>query len=506
MVEAIEKNQKPETQKDPDKKLEQISVDLAPLTPERLDEALSLARVIFPDIGSSEEPPDIVFPASLEPGKYREQLERFSIDKLNYWLAQENGKSVGIMGLYSRTEDPNDTAWVGWYGVTPEARGRGVGGKIFQETIDKARTEGVKELKLYTTDEDDPVAHTLFEKFGFTISSEETAPEGYKITYMSKRLDEAPQERSFMQRLIERSRYTRDDPSNFNTGLERNGEKFTTETIESIDHPDFPKMLDLFRKTFKPDEVDSPETMQQYMEESELLMHIMKNDKDEVVAALLGYRFDMGSNDPAFANKSIFGVDMVTTNPEYQRKGLARELYISAAMKAEKNAQAEGKKTSLAMGECTSTSEKFWNDVGWKRIYTVDTKNKKLTELKYVQPPVEFDAKTGKSAEGLSAIPEHFMTDSLERKTPPTKEEIAAVGAEWLSSFAEPQDSFESPEAYTTHEAMMQGYVDDFQKQLTGAERTVLLTERARRLLLRRGWSIEEHTAADGGVAGPEDF
>lgn len=505
MEDKIEKSQKAETQQDPDKKLEQLTVDLAALTPENLDEALSLAGVIFPNIGSTEEPPNIVFPASLDPEGHREQLDKFSIDKLNYWLAQENGKAVGITGLYSRTEDPKDTAWVGWYGVTPEARGRGVGSKVFTETIEKARAQGVKELKL-RTDDSGEAAWKIFERYGFAVSGEDVAPEGYKIIQMSRRLDGEPPERSLTQRLIEKSRYTRDDPSNFNTGLEKNGEKFTIGSIESIDHPDFPKMLDLFRRTFKPDEVDSPETMQKYMEEEDMLMHVMKNDKDEVIAALLGYRFDIEGDDSALTGKSVFGVDMVTTDPEYQRKGLARELYISAAMKAEKDAQAEGKKTSFAIGECTSTSEKFWNDVGWKRIYTVDTANKKLTELKYIQPPVEFDSKTGKAAEGINQMAEHFMTDSLERKTPPTKEEIAAVGAKWLASFAESQDFFESPEAYAAHEAMMQGYVDDFQKQLTGAERVVLLTERARRLLLKRGWTIDEHTAADGGDAGPEDF
>src|SRR5207245_421902 len=139
-------------------KRERRSIKLTPLTADRLGEALTLLHAIFPSIGSTEESPEMALPASLDPKKYEKELGDWGISSLNYWLAQDGGKAIGVTGLYSKTADTEATAWLGWYGLAPDQRGNGAGRQILEATVDKARSNGVKELRLYTTDEDDPLA------------------------------------------------------------------------------------------------------------------------------------------------------------------------------------------------------------------------------------------------------------------------------------------------------------------------------------------------------------
>ncbi len=66
-----------------------------------------------------------------------------------YWLVYKDNKPIGISGLYSYHEYPED-AWLGWFGVLPEERKRGYGSDIFDFFEKYAKKQGYKRIRLYT--------------------------------------------------------------------------------------------------------------------------------------------------------------------------------------------------------------------------------------------------------------------------------------------------------------------------------------------------------------------
>ena len=85
-------------------------------------------------------------------------------DVLEYYLVHDGEYYVGITGIYSHKEYPED-AWVGWFGILPPFRRMGYGTEALQYTIEKAKKKGFKSLRLYTDDECNYVSTKLFEKF-----------------------------------------------------------------------------------------------------------------------------------------------------------------------------------------------------------------------------------------------------------------------------------------------------------------------------------------------------
>lgn len=166
---------------------------LRPLSRAALAEAITLANRIFPDDIDSAEAPAAVYTASLEPDAYREEIKAASIRTLSYWVLPDyTGTLVGFTGLYTRLGDDPTVAWLGWFGVAPEARGRGLGRAILESTIAIAVARGFTALRLYTTDSpNEAVAQKLYEKLGFKVTRTERG-EGFTTLYREKNLAEFP--------------------------------------------------------------------------------------------------------------------------------------------------------------------------------------------------------------------------------------------------------------------------------------------------------------------------
>jgi len=64
----------------------------------------------------------------------------------------------------------------------------------------------------------------------------------------------------------------------------------------------------------------------------------------------------------------------------------------------------------MIAGECTWSSERAWNSVGRRRVY-VQTGPNEYSELRYVQPALNFDVKTGLPTEDAGEASEHIMVD-----------------------------------------------------------------------------------------------
>lgn len=105
-------------------------------------------------------------------------------DVIEYYLIKNDEYYVGITGIYSHKEYPED-AWVGWFGILPMFRRCHYGEDALKFTRDKAKKLGFKTLRLYTDDKYNFASVKLFEKFGMTSEIYE-AEEGkyYKVGNM----------------------------------------------------------------------------------------------------------------------------------------------------------------------------------------------------------------------------------------------------------------------------------------------------------------------------------
>ena len=74
---------------------------------------------------------------------------------INYFVAVENSKILGIGGYSSEK--------VHTFFVRPSLQGKGIGGKIIKKCLNKAKRDGLKELKCWATFNAEP----FYSKFGF---------------------------------------------------------------------------------------------------------------------------------------------------------------------------------------------------------------------------------------------------------------------------------------------------------------------------------------------------
>ena len=81
---------------------------------------------------------------------------------LRYGVQPDNEIPIGVVGLYSYNEYPND-AWLSWFGVLENYRQKGYGSKMFDFFEKLALNKGYTSIRVYTDNEFDK-AILLYEK------------------------------------------------------------------------------------------------------------------------------------------------------------------------------------------------------------------------------------------------------------------------------------------------------------------------------------------------------
>ena len=147
-------------------------VDIVPLSKETLPQASKLIDEVFrPDVK------DGVYPSKdLKSSLNLKSIPGFKTEltSLNYWVALDKGKVVGITGCYTLIYDEKEATWLGWYCVGPKARGKGVGKLLLDFIITKSKREGKKYLRLYTSkDPNEKRANEIYDKLGFRLIKDE---------------------------------------------------------------------------------------------------------------------------------------------------------------------------------------------------------------------------------------------------------------------------------------------------------------------------------------------
>lgn len=103
-------------------------------------------------------------------------INMFGVAELiNFWVAvDENSNVVGTTGIYSYVKDKEDAIWLAWFCVDPEQRGKGIGKKLIEFSLDVAKNYNKKYFRLYTSsDPNEAAAQYLYEKYGFKVVKKE---------------------------------------------------------------------------------------------------------------------------------------------------------------------------------------------------------------------------------------------------------------------------------------------------------------------------------------------
>lgn len=139
------------------------------ITRENIDEALSVVKNIFP---SDEE-------------HFTRHYNEYVSKDISYWkyvrcwkyfcVKDDNNRIVAVTGIYNESDKhPDDEIWLGWFGVSPEFRGKGIGREVLVWTMNLAKDLGYKKFKLWTTtDNDEKEAQKLYEKLNLMVYKKE---------------------------------------------------------------------------------------------------------------------------------------------------------------------------------------------------------------------------------------------------------------------------------------------------------------------------------------------
>lgn len=137
---------------------------------ENLREAISFTASLFPDRYDQAEIQHIFVSAV----RHRQQLDGERFPDLagmrleeQFLYRDENGEPIAVSGLQVNSSDPS-RGEITWFGIAPNAQGKGVGSEILNFTEADAKREGIRELEVIadTTSTD---TTRFYKKLGFVF-------------------------------------------------------------------------------------------------------------------------------------------------------------------------------------------------------------------------------------------------------------------------------------------------------------------------------------------------
>ena len=126
---------------------------------------MTLERVTENNINDAIRIQEGLFPGESGRTNFEESLEETS--GYHYYLIHEGEACVGIIGLYTYPEDP-DSAWLGWFGIIPRYRRKGLGSKALGMFEKMAVSGGFRFARLYTDAKNNDGAIAFYQANGYT--------------------------------------------------------------------------------------------------------------------------------------------------------------------------------------------------------------------------------------------------------------------------------------------------------------------------------------------------
>ena len=84
----------------------------------------------------------------------------------NYYVLENEGKIIGVSGLYYDYEDPKDIMWMDYFAVSPNFQKNGYGSKMLENLILVCKKKKVRLLCVFT---DNNKALKFYQKRGFKV-------------------------------------------------------------------------------------------------------------------------------------------------------------------------------------------------------------------------------------------------------------------------------------------------------------------------------------------------
>lgn len=296
-----------------------------------------------------------------------------------------------------------------------------------------------------------------------------------------------------------KSQYSYPQERGVNCSIENNeGKLFEVKVIENSNSPEFNDVIFLLKETFGEGQKDSVEILKTAIDgkspwgtlrDKYRIISIFDENK-ELSAACVGSVLNAKNSEKDSSNEMIYYVAYIATNPNLKKSGLAREAYISSLMDAAKIAKENNKNLTFSTGECTPTSEHFWNSMGEKRIYIKS--NGGYKELSYILPALNFNKDTGSITPNSVETPLHLMIDSFDGEKI-SKEKIKIVYETIVSSEMWPREAFSNNEAYENYSQYIQNLKNKFIETLDSEGELVLLSAEEKENIQKEGFIVSEN-------------
>lgn len=156
-------------------------IKLVKITPKNVDIAHKMENIIFPHYDA-----------------YNNYLDSFKVSSINeYYIIEVNRVYVGISGIYYYKDYPED-AWLGWFGLLEEYRGKHYGEQALALFEITAKRRNFKYARLYTDRFGNDKAKQFYEAHGYKEEyyelDSDPASKIYPLSIYSKSLieEEAP--------------------------------------------------------------------------------------------------------------------------------------------------------------------------------------------------------------------------------------------------------------------------------------------------------------------------
>lgn len=163
---------------------------IVPLSEEHLEDCMRLSEAIWGEYEDIEKI-KLEYLGSIDPIKYKKELDKLGFLETRYWVGIYEGKLIGLSGIYFQKGD-DEAVWGGWMAKDPESGRMGykVMSNLMWKVVFEARQTGRKYFRVYTSNlEIEKEANKLYDNSGINIYKIEKG-EHFDVLYRQALLED----------------------------------------------------------------------------------------------------------------------------------------------------------------------------------------------------------------------------------------------------------------------------------------------------------------------------